>query len=66
MAWLDVTIKGRLQLDDDPVEPFKVQDMTDQIRGFLDEGQDFTVAVKRVSQPAQKTKDEALAAAETE
>lgn len=64
MAWLDVAIKGRLQLDDDLVESFKAQDMTDQIRGFLDEGQDFTVTVKRTAQPAQKA--QASAADETE
>ncbi len=53
MAVLEVTIKGKLKLDDDLVEPFKVQETEDQLRGFLDEAESVTVTVRELK-PAVK------------
>jgi len=53
MAVLEVTIRGKLKLDDDLVEPFKAQDSEDQLRGFLDEAEAVTVTVRELK-PAAK------------
>jgi hypothetical protein len=58
MALLEVTIKAKVKLDDDLVEPFKAQETEDQIRGVLDEGSEFLVSVREVkpkqAEPAQE------------
>lgn len=56
MATLEVTVKGKLTIDDDLVESFKAQETGDQIRGLLDEGQDFSVTVKATSRPPEPRK----------
>ena len=53
MALLEVTIKGKLQIDDDLVEPFKAQEPQDQLMGFLDEAGAVSVSVRELK-PAAK------------
>jgi peptidoglycan hydrolase CwlO-like protein len=61
MAVLEVTIKGKLKLDDDLVDSFKAQETEDQVRGFMDEAEDVTVTVQKNAKLSQQEADERAA-----